>query len=93
MTNRQKWIPRVCAECYGAGQVGVINPRWLQWRRAGAGLSLRAMARWVGVSAAYLSDIERGRRGGNSKIIEAYDSLSRPGGESNTGSASRSCGG
>ncbi len=53
-----------CEKCYGTG----VAPDWkrlgkeLRRRRVIAGLSLRKVARWGGMSAAHLSDMERGRR-------------------------------
>ena len=51
-----------CVHCTGRGEVVRMNPAWLRWKRESAGMSLRAMARYLGVSAPYVSDVERGRR-------------------------------
>ena len=55
----------VCPECGGAGRVDTpetIGER-IRHTRKRLGLSLRELARRVGISAAFLSDIEHGRRG------------------------------
>jgi predicted transcriptional regulator len=51
-----------CWHCEGAGMVRVVNPGYLRATRKAAGLSLREVARRCGISAAYLSDVELGRR-------------------------------
>lgn len=45
-----------------------------EWRgvREGAGVSLRSLARTMGVSAAYLSDLERGRRNWTEEVESRY---------------------
>lgn len=40
--------------------------------RKGAGLGLREVARKMGLSAAYISDLELGRRGWSGDLIRAY---------------------
>lgn len=63
-----------CRTCNGTGfepdhqQIG----REMRARRMVAGLSLRAVAQEMGVSAAYLSDLELGHRAWNSKITQAF---------------------
>jgi transcriptional regulator with XRE-family HTH domain len=41
--------------------------------RKAAGLSGRQVARSIGISASYLSDLELGRRKWNTKIIRAFE--------------------
>lgn len=56
------------AEEAAAGQTGA------EWRklRKDAGVSLRSLARTMGVSAAYLSDLERGRRNWSEEVESRY---------------------
>lgn len=53
-----------CPECKGQGTV--TNPVWygqkMRNARRKAGLSLRQMARAIGLSAGYLCDMEKGKR-------------------------------
>lgn len=58
--------------CCG-GEKRSTNGAVLRWERERAGLSVREVARRMGVSAAYLSDIERNRRGRGSEIIARFD--------------------
>ena len=51
-----------CVHCGGAGYVVRVNPTWLRSTRERAGISLREMARRIGVSAPYVCDVEHGRR-------------------------------
>lgn len=71
-------MPR-CKRCHGTG----IEADWvhlggeLRRRRVAAGLSLRRVARCAGISAAHLSDMERGRRSmggtGGALVLEMFD--------------------
>ena len=55
-----------------------INPKWLRFVREGRALSLREVARRIGVSPAYLSDIERGNgRYPSEKIVKFYEKLNQ----------------
>lgn len=45
--------------------------------RQAAGLSLREVARQMGRSAAYISDLELGRRGWSGTLIRAYEKALR----------------
>lgn len=66
----------VCCEyCDGSGLVTVVHFRWLRWKREQSGLSLREMARRLGFSAPYVSDIERGNRPAPVKVIDEYETL------------------
>lgn len=51
-----------CISCNGRGHVVRLNPAWLRFMREKAGISLRAMARHLGVSPAYVCDVEHGLR-------------------------------
>lgn len=53
----------------------VIDGAWLRDRRMKAGLTLREMARRVGVSAAYLCDIEKNRRNCLPNMRAVYEGL------------------
>lgn len=53
---------RECGFCCGTGEIEVLDPRWLREVREGAGVSVREMARRLGHSAPYVSDVERGKR-------------------------------
>ncbi len=59
-----------CPKCNGTGRIP--DPERLRKVRLKKGLSLRAMAESIGVSAAYLSDVELGRRAATRKIINGY---------------------
>lgn len=62
-----------CNRC-GAPRV-VINGDWLRQRRLSAGVTLREAAKRFGVSAPYLSDIERNRRNCLPKMRANYEGL------------------
>jgi len=53
--------------------VKTINPKWLREQRKRKGMSLREMARKLGYSAAFISDVELGRRNPNEKILAFFD--------------------
>lgn len=55
----------------------LVNGAWLRARRVAAGVSLRALARQLDFSAAYISDIERNHRGCSHEIQVAYERLTR----------------
>lgn len=55
-------IQQPCAHCSGDGYTTELNGAYLRGLREDARISLRALARKVKLSPAYLSDIERGRR-------------------------------
>lgn len=57
-----KYIPGNCPKCRRPLKLKEIRPGWLREEREKRGLSLRAAAKTLGMSAAYLSDIELGRR-------------------------------
>lgn len=58
--REKKLIKAACPTC-GHERL-VMNGRWLREQREAADLTLREVARRLGVSAAYLSDVERGNR-------------------------------
>jgi hypothetical protein len=51
-----------CRHCDGLGYRLSFNPDWARKKREDARLSLRHVATKMGVSAAYLCDLELGRR-------------------------------
>jgi transcriptional regulator with XRE-family HTH domain len=55
------YVSQPCPWC--GGRSTALNGAWLRSVREDEGVSLRAMARRAKVSAAYLSDVERNRRG------------------------------
>lgn len=73
----QKTLP--CVKCNGIGEVENAAYRGQEMRklRQTAGLSLREVARQMGRSAAYISDLELGRRGWNTGLIRAYEKVLR----------------
>lgn len=71
--NSDMWIKKPCRLC--GGPTEVIDPAWLRGRRQLTTLSVRALARQLGHSAAYLSDIERGARRCTEKMLKAYKTL------------------
>lgn len=64
-----------CLRCGGTGQVPdpVYRGNEARQRRLKADISLREMARRLHLSAAYLSDLELGRRGWNERLMKRYD--------------------
>lgn len=68
-----KYINGCCNHCGGPKKS--VNPAWLRTKRESAGRSLRALARQMGYSASFLSDVELGRRNANKRVIATYESL------------------
>lgn len=64
-----------CDACDGKGTWQIITPESLRKTREDAGVSLRAMAKRLNFSAAYISDVEHGRRNCTTIIEVAYSSL------------------
>lgn len=68
-----------CPKCEGTGKV--LDPRAegevLRKYRQKCAVSLREMSRRLGVSAAYLSDIELGKRGHQGAWMEKYIASNR----------------
>ena len=78
MSKRSNGIPKsnvVCDRCGGTGGYDVPAPMALRRRREKTGMSLRALAKQLGYSTPYLSDVERGRRNTTAKILAAYEAL------------------
>jgi len=68
-----KFKQQPCPHC-GTPQ-SVINGQWLRDVRKAAGLTLREMAKRVGVSPAYICDIEHNRRNCLPAMRDAYENL------------------
>jgi transcriptional regulator with XRE-family HTH domain len=49
-----------------------VNGAFLRWRRERARLDQRGLARTLGVSGSYLSDVERNRREAPLAMVQAY---------------------
>lgn len=63
-----KTIP--CKSCSGTGRVAAPTP--LRTLRLESGISLREASRRIGLSAPYISDLERGRRAWNADLEARY---------------------
>lgn len=76
------WNDIDCPRCGGGGFVSEFNGKKARRVREASGLSLRAVADDLGFSAAYISDVELGRRRPNEKVVSLYKRLARetPGG-------------
>ena len=62
--------------CYACGAArAVVNGAWLRQQRLRSGLTLREVARLLGFSAVYISDIERNNRHCSPRVREFYESL------------------
>lgn len=64
-------IPACCTKCNAPLPSGEYNPEWVRFTRLNAGVSLRELARRIGISAPYLSDIEHGRRKCPERVAQA----------------------
>lgn len=73
--TEREFMEGACPRCHGDGQIRLVNPRWLRETRERAGLTLREMARRLDFSAAYVCDIEHGRRACSTAIHDVYRSL------------------
>lgn len=60
-TIPKKYTAKECEFCGGHGTVERINGYYIRVLRENAGISLRQAAIQLGVSAAYLSDMELGK--------------------------------
>lgn len=70
-----RFLSEPCDHCNATGMVERVNPKWLREMRQSAGISLRAMAKRLDISAPFLSDVELGRRNPNIAILKAYGAL------------------
>lgn len=70
MREPKKLIPHTCGHCGCTRET--LNGAWLRWRRERAGVSLREMSRRIGVSPAFLSDVERCNRHATPRVEAGY---------------------
>jgi predicted transcriptional regulator len=63
-----------CPKCNGTGKIqdDVLVGKALRKERTEMGLHLREVARRMGLSAAYVSDLEKGRRIWRGELIARY---------------------
>lgn len=63
-----------CPKCYGSGRIKdpVAQGQMMRAMRKATGKGLRETAALMGVSAAYVSDLELGRRAWNESITKRY---------------------
>ncbi len=76
--TRRELLDGACPRCGGTGQHVAVNPAWMVARRKAAGLTLRDVARRLEFSAAYVCDMEKGRRAVSVKVHAFYKSLKGP---------------
>lgn len=65
---------RECPRCVGTGYLldPVATGGLMRAGREQAAVTLRTLAKRMGISAAYLCDLELGRRGWNEGLLEEY---------------------
>ncbi len=73
--NIEKYVTEGCECCNGIGRIKRLNPLWMRLMRECSGISLREVAKKLKLSAPYISDVELGKRAGNSDIWNYYESL------------------
>lgn len=67
--------PVLCSCCGGTGKRDEIDGAALRAVRVKVGVSVWQLAKQLGFSAAYLSDIELGKRGCSARIEQVYERL------------------
>ena len=70
-----EYISFPCSHCAGYGRIEVVSPKWLREKRESKNVRLREVARLLGYSASYLSDVELGRRKCNDITLAVYEKL------------------
>ena len=77
MTTHHPWGERWrrCPKCNGMSEILVTDGATLRATRKRAGLSLRALGERIGVSAAYLCDVEKGARNGTKRVLDGYKKI------------------
>ena len=75
MALTKELLTGACPHCSGDGKIRVVNPAWLRERRKNARVTMREMAKRLSYSAAYLCDVEHGRRNVSAVIHDAYKKL------------------
>jgi len=68
-TGRERKMKQ-CPKCGGSGMIA--DPSEMRKLRVSSGLSLREVSNKMGVSAPYLSDLERGNRQWNAKTEASF---------------------
>lgn len=79
MSRVPKMLKGACPHCGGDGRLVAVNPVWLRTVRKTSGVLLRELARKAGFSAAFLCDVEHGRRNCNAKLMALYEELATEG--------------
>lgn len=69
-TPPPRYADHKCGHCGETRKT--LNGAWLRWRREKAGVGLRELARRNHISAAYISDVERGNRHATPRLEAAY---------------------
>lgn len=64
-----------CPKCQGTGRVEGWDANSLKLRREAAGVGVSELARRAGVSGAYLTMVESGKRRVTTKVLAAYRGL------------------
>jgi DNA-binding transcriptional regulator YiaG len=72
MSSRLRTLKAPCPRCDGRGELERVDGASLREIRENAYLGLREFAERIGLSAAYVSDVELGRRRATEKIVEQY---------------------
>ena len=75
MEKVTEFSDNACPKCGGDGSIRLVRPEWLRAQREKAKLTLREVARRLEFSAAYLCDVEHGRRACSAKIHDFYKAL------------------
>jgi len=74
-SERVEYVKTRCPHCGAA--MKVPSGRWLRKRRLAAGLTLRALGKRAGLTAAYLCDVELGRRRVTERLLGVYERIGR----------------
>jgi hypothetical protein len=64
-----------CPQCAGSGKVYAVDFEAMREYRIKLGVSLSGASKRIGISAAFLCDIEKGRRGCPLKVLAFYRDL------------------
>lgn len=68
-------ITSECSHCHGRGLIRSASPQSLRKARLDAEIGLCELARRLKLSAAYLSDVERGNRRVTERLLAAYEQI------------------
>lgn len=61
-----------CPQCEGAGEIGDATGKQLRKARLRAKIGLREMAGRIGLSPAYLSEVETGKANVTPRVVRLY---------------------